>query len=210
MSPSLNTPASPAVHGSVQTILLGGLALALAAVVVLPLMVPAALYLSLRPSGGLDVLRQAAAQSAGVELEPEIQIALRPAACALLRAGAALADHPPELHAALGAIRAVEVGVYQVAASKPPAKPRGMLGEIDRAMAARGWERVVGVVNARDMVAVFAPRNIRSHRDLSLAVLVFDGSRVVAASVRGDPEAVIDLALEHAPRHHVPRLALTR
>ncbi|HOB97267.1 MAG TPA: hypothetical protein PKM43_00815 [Verrucomicrobiota bacterium] len=210
MSPPLNTPAFRAVRGSVQTILLGGLALALASVVLLPLMVPAALYLSLRPSGSLDVVRQAVARSARVDLEPEIEIALRPAACALLRAGAALADHPPELHAALGAVRAVEVGVYQVASSKLSAKPRDMLGDIDRAMAARGWERVVGVMNAGDMVAVFAPQKIRSHRDLSLAVLVFDGSRLVAASIRGDPEAVIDLALEHAPRHHAPRLALTR
>ncbi|HOY59647.1 MAG TPA: hypothetical protein PK640_16120 [Verrucomicrobiota bacterium] len=206
----MNTSPSASTRGSVQTILLGGLALALAVIVLLPLMVPAALYLSLRPSGRLDVLRQAVARSAGIELEPEIEIALRPAACALLRAGAALAGHPPELHAALGAIRAVEVGVYQVASSKPSAKCRAMLGELDRAMAARGWERIVGVVNAGDMVAVFAPQNIRSHRDLSLAVLVFDGSQVVAASVRGDPQAVIDFALDHARHHHVPRLALTR
>ncbi len=194
-----------------QTILLGGLALALAAVVLLPphgsgrpvsLPAPQRRPRRLAPGRGSD--------RPGREAEPEIELALRPAACALLRAGAALADHPSELHAALRAIRAVEVGVYQVASSKPSPERRAMLGEIDRAMATRGWERIVAVVNAGDTVAVFAPQNIRSHRDLSLAVLVFDGSQVVAASVRGDPEAVIDFALDHARHHHVPRLALTR
>ena len=42
-------------------------------------------------------------------------------------------------------------------------------------MAKRGWERLVGVIDRHQVVAVFAPQTIRSHRDLSLAVLVSAG-----------------------------------
>ena len=45
---------------------------------------------------------------------------------------------------------------------------------------------------------------------VDLAVLVFSGSQVVLASVRGDPEALIELALQQGRDHASARLAQVR
>jgi hypothetical protein len=153
-------------------------------------------------------LRASVGQATGVELEREIELAVRPMAFALVRAGAVVAGLPAEARAALGAVRGAEVGLYQVSAAPRAGGPTGLLAEVDRTMARRGWDRIVAVVDGRQMVAVFAPQDIRSSRDLSLAVLVFDGSQVVLASVRGDPEALADLALEQAQLQRRPHLAV--
>jgi len=199
---------SSSARGGVQAALLGGLALVMTILVVTPLLVPAALYYSLRPSGDLDALCGAVSQSTGLEFGREFELSLSPMACTLVRAGTAWAGLPPEAQSAFRAIRAVEVGVYGVSLRATAAGSRCALVEIDEAMSKRGWERIVGVMNRREVVAVFAPRAIPSRRDLSLAVLVFDGSRVVVASVRGDPEALVELALQHAGHDRIDRLAL--
>jgi hypothetical protein len=178
---------------------LGAVTLLLATVVVAPLLVPAAIYLSFRPTGDLRALHRAVARATDGELEREIELALRPTVFALVRAGAVWADLPPEARSALRVVRGAEIGLYQVTSARRSPGPATLLAEIDRAMVQRGWDRVVGVVGGRGVVAVFAPQSIPSPGDLRLAVLVYDGAQLVVASVRGDPEALVELALNQAP-----------
>jgi hypothetical protein len=137
----------------------------------------------------------------GGELEREIELAVRPPAFTLVRLGALCGDLPAEARTALRAIHSAEVGLYQVAPGPRSGRRAGLLTAVDQAMIKRGWERIVGVVDGPTVVAVFAPHNLRSNRDLSLAVMVCEGSQVVLASVRGDPEILAELAFEQARQH---------
>ena len=69
-----------------------------------------------------------------------------------------------------------------------------MLASADSAMTARGWERVVGVIDGRDLVAVYLPKKLSVHR-LKCCVLVFDGKEMVLVSAQGNPEPLVAYAL---------------
>jgi len=184
-------------RGWVSRLLLGGMALVLGVLVVTPLLVPAALYHSFRPTSDLEALRAGVVRATGARLDREIELAVRPLAFAMVRAVTVFADIPEEARAAVRAIHSVELGVYQVRAAWGEGGPRGVLSAVDEAMAKRGWDRLVGVVDGSTVVAVFGPRTLPSQRDLPLAVLVTDGPQLVLAKVRGDPEVLATWALAH-------------
>jgi len=80
-----------------------------------------------------------------------------------------------------------------------------MLAGADSTMTARGWERVVGVMNSHNLVAVYVPeRNISAHR-LKCCVLVLDGKEMVLVSVQGNPEPLLTYALDQANFHFQAR-----
>lgn len=207
MNASVSVPSLRSRRGWVYSGVLGATAIVLGAIVILPLLVPAAVYLAFRPSGVLDSIRQEVARSTGNALDREIELALRPAAVALLRAGLACADLPAEARSALGAVHSAEVGLYQTSSIERSEAPGRLLSRVDTVMAKRGWERIVGVVDGQDVVAVFVPQTIPSHRDVSLAVLVHSGSQLVIASVRSNPEAIVDLVLKQSRCSAISRLA---
>jgi hypothetical protein len=89
------------------------------------------------------------------------------------------------------------VGVYQLPAGTPPPHRAAMLASADSAMTARGWERVVGVIDGRDLVAVYFPKDFSVHR-LKCCVLVIDGKEMVLVSVQGNPEPLLQYALAQA------------
>jgi hypothetical protein len=100
----------------------------------------------------------------------------------------------PAARAALQSIHGAGVGIYQLPAGTPPPNRAAMLVTAESAMTARGWERVVGVIDGREMVAVYIPKAVSVHR-LKCCVLVFDGKQMVLASVRGNPKPILDYAL---------------
>ena len=79
-----------------------------------------------------------------------------------------------------------------------------MLSAADAAMAGRGWDRLVGVLHGHELVAVYAPREIRSAQDVKFCLVVMDGRELIVAAARGNLEPLADLAWRRA----APRLRI--
>ncbi|MGO8696650.1 MAG: hypothetical protein ACLQVY_02880 [Limisphaerales bacterium] len=114
----------------------------------------------------------------------------------LVRFGSSFFHLPPEARAALQAVDGADVGVYQLRNSPPALSYSGMLAAADQSMRRRGWERIVGVVQDRQFVAVYMPRSLRPIKGIKCCVMVLDGHVLVVASVRGNPESLLALAAQ--------------
>jgi hypothetical protein len=127
----------------------------------------------------------------------------------LVRAGAGWFSLPAEPRAALAAVHGAEVGVYELDQDAGQIDHARVLRQADKAMAARGWERVVGVAQERNLVAIYLPRRGFSLKNVKCCLLVFQGRELVVASVRGNPKPLLQLATDRLDlSHKMPALAL--
>ena len=133
-------------------------------------------------------------KSSGVEWLQQIALNAGWLALGAVRVGLSCVRLDPAARAALQAVDGAGVGIYQLPAGTPPPNRAAMLAVADSAMTARGWERVVGVIDARDLVAVYFPKRVSVHR-LKCCVLVFDGKEMVLVSAQGNPEPLLEYAL---------------
>ena len=101
---------------------------------------------------------------------------------------------PAEPRAALNAIRGVEVGVYKLQHQPRPADYMAVLAAGDKAMMARGWERIVGVVERDQCVAVYIPRKGFSPKRINCCVLVLQETDLVVVSARANVKPLMELA----------------
>ena len=66
-------------------------------------------------------------------------------------------------------------------------------------MIRRGFERLVGVVQKDQLVAVYIPGGKISTRYLEASVLVIDRRQLVCVSATADAESLMELATMHIP-----------
>ena len=116
-------------------------------------------------------------------------------ALSAVRAGLSFVKLDAGARAALQSVRGAEVGVYQLPSGAKPPDRAAMLAAADAAMAGRGWDRVVGVMDGRDLVAVYLPDEIASARRMKCCVMVFDGREMVVVSARANLEPLLEYAL---------------
>jgi hypothetical protein len=147
-----------------------------------------------RLSSDARALRDELIKSSGVAWQPEIVLNVGRLTLGAIRAGLSCARLDAGARAALQSVHAAGVGVYQLPAGTPPPNRAAMLAAADSAMTARGWERAVGVIDGRDLVAVYFPNKVSVHC-LKCCVLVFDGKELVLVSAQGNPEPLLDYAL---------------
>lgn len=159
-----------------------------------------------RVSPETAALRASLMQSVPGTWHKKIALSVGSVTTGLVRAGSRFINMPSEPRAALDALHGAEVGIYrleeEVAVNKGAA-----LQAADKAMKSRGWDRIVGVVGERELVAVYFPRKA-SPRDVKCCVLVFQGCDLVVASVRGNLEPLVQLAHQHMDlgelKRHLP------
>ena len=170
------------------------------------LAIPAALALlsvgltgCFRISSDAQALRDSVMKSASGEWDEEIEIGVGALTLNLARAGLAFVSLEPEARAALAAARGAEVGVYRLQKQRRRLDHATMLAKADQAMSRRGWDRVVGVMNEREFVAVYVPNHVRSTRNVKICVVVMDGQELVVASARGNLEPLMEIAFSRAP-----------
>jgi len=162
-------------------------------------------YLQL--SSDTAALRDAVQEASRAEWRKVVALNIGDATFLLVRAGLSCAKIPEEPRAALNSIRACEVGVYE-AAGGASADRAVMIARADKAMNRRGWERIVGIRDREDLVAVYVPRKIDSPKNVRGCVLVFDGRQLVVVSAKGNLEPLVELALKQADFHgQLPLLA---
>lgn len=164
-------------------------------ILLLPVLLVAGVASYFRPSSDTRALRNGLIESSGVEWQPQIVLNVGGLTLGAVRTGLSFAHLDPEARAALQTVRGVEVGIYQLSAGAQPPNRVAMLAAADTAMSARGWDRVVGVMDGGDLVAVYMPANITSARRMKCCVMVFDGREMVVVSARVNPEPLIQCAL---------------
>src|SRR5207249_1368616 len=116
----------------------------------------------------------------------------------LARAGLAFVDLEPEARTALNAVRSAEVGVYTLCGERQHLNLAAMLSAADRTMAGRGWDRVVGVMNGRELVAIYVPAQARSTRNMKVCLVTVNGQELVVASARSNLEPLMEIAWNRA------------
>lgn len=106
-------------------------------------------------------------------------------------------DLPEEPRAALAAVRGGEVGIYQLLDRAVNLDYRAVLKSTDRAMKERGWERIVGVTEEGQLVAVYWPSRSTPLNRVKCCVLVFQGHELIVTSARANLEPLLQLATRH-------------
>ena len=152
-----------------------------------------------RVSNDVGALRKSVMTSAGAEWDEKIEIGVGAITLNLARAGLAFVDLPPEARAALHAARGAEVGVYRLRDARKPLNRAALLSAADKAMAGRGWDRIVGVLDQRDLVAIYMPNDVRSVRDVKICLLTLSGEEMVIACARSNLEPLMEIAFSRAP-----------
>ncbi len=122
------------------------------------------------------------------------------ATTALVRNATRAFSIPPEGRAALDSVHGGEVGVYTLEQEAVSGTLNSVLSAADRVMNSRGWDRIVGVVSERGMVAVYFPRKPSIFGTAHACVAVLERRQLVVASVSGNLEPMVRFALDRA-RH---------
>ena len=112
----------------------------------------------------------------------------------MLRAGLSFVSLPPEARTALRAVRGAEVGVYHLSEDMSVLDQGALLSAADRAMAGRGWERLVGVCREHEFVAVYLPKEQRASAQVQAYVAVVNRADLVVVAARTALEPLLELA----------------
>jgi hypothetical protein len=143
-------------------------------------------------SSDTRALRNGLMEASGVEWRQQIGLNIGSVTLGVVRAGLSFAPLDSEARAAVQAVRGVEVGIYEPVSGTKPSDCAAMLAVADKVLNARGWERVVGVLNGEELVSVYIPAKTISARRMKCCVMVFDGRQMVVASVRADLEPLLE------------------
>ena len=154
-----------------------------------------------RVSSDAGALRDSVIQSTAARWDEQIELGIGPVTLNLARAGLAFVALEPEARTALNAVRSAEVAVYKRRHGRKQLQHSAILRAADKAMTGRGWDRIVGVLNPRELVAIYVPRQVRSTRNLKVCVLTANDDQFVVASARSDLEPLMEIAFNRADLH---------
>jgi len=149
----------------------------------------------LRVSSDTAALRNSVAQAIGTELNKQIEISVGFLTMTAARAGLSFVELPPEARCALQSVKGAEVGVYRKCQYSAKDGDK-VLRAGDTAMNARGWDRMVTVMEGSELIAIYVPRNAGSSRDLKTCIVVLSANDMVVVSARGNLEPLVGLAFE--------------
>jgi hypothetical protein len=157
-----------------------------------------------RASSDTQALRDSLIKSANAEWDKTVEFGVGGLTLGLVRAGLSFVDLDPEARAALHAAQGADVGVYKRHDTGKQLDHPAMLLAADRAMTGRGWDRMIAVVNPRELVAVYVPDEVVSTGDVKVCFVVVSGSDMVVASARSNLEPLLELAFSHERRLPIP------
>jgi hypothetical protein len=149
-----------------------------------------------RVSSDTQALRDVALKLQTAEAQERIEMGVGFFTVGLAKLGARFVELPPEVRGILGSVDGVECSVYELRAGQ--SNFAEVLSGADEVMDQRGSDRVVGVLDSDQLIAVYVPRTMKSHRDMSISVMVLTKRELICASARGDLDSVMQLAITKA------------
>jgi len=193
------SPAPPLIHPRATHLWF----LVLFAVLLLvPAMVVVGVTSYFRLSSDTKALRNGLIKSSGVEWRQRIALNVGGLTFGAVRGGLSFFPLDAKARAALEAVRGAEVGIYELASEAAAPDCATMLTAADKAMTARGWDRVVGVIDGDDLVTVYVSQKTTSARRIECCVMVFDRQQMVLVSARSNLQPLLQLALEETTARH--------
>lgn len=149
-----------------------------------------------RVSRDTTVLRDAVLDNSSADWDQKVELGAGRLTFALAHIGSRWVDMPEEAREIFGSVSGGEVSVFE-SKGKRHREDRAKILEIaDRKMSGRGWERMVGVSQEENFVAVYVPKEQTSTRNVRVCVLVLNERNLVCASARTDLKPLLKLAME--------------
>jgi hypothetical protein len=149
-----------------------------------------------RPGAEVSGLRQSLERVAPGGMKARVCVNLGGGTFALTRFGAAFSPLPVEAKAAIASARGADIGVFELDRACGQQDLRNALKQADGRMLSQGWERVVGVMEANQLVAVYCPRKGMSLGKTRVCVLVVDQKDVVIVCARANLESLQPIVSE--------------
>jgi len=143
-------------------------------------------------SSDTRALRNGLMKASGAEWRQHIGLNIGRGTFGAVRTGLAFVPLEPEARAAVQAVRGVEVGIYELTPGAKAPDRAAMLTVADKVLNARGWERLVGVLDEENLVSVYVPGGAISSPTVKCCVLVFDGRQMVLVSARANVEPLFE------------------
>ena len=167
---------------------------------ILPVVCASGIASYLHLSSPTQALRSAVMESVPGQWHKRFAVNVGCLTLGLVRFGSSFFHLPPEPRAALQALSHGEVGVYHL--EEPMSSPDYalILKTADKSMRRRGWERIVGVAQGGQFVAVYAPGNV-GVKDMSCCVAVLNDRDLVIVSARGNLSPLLDLGRRRLNDH---------
>jgi hypothetical protein len=150
------------------------------------------------PSSPVKALRRGFMQSDAGAWHKQIHVRVGWPLVPLARAGLGLVHLDSEARNLLQTVHVAEVGVYRRHGQDACPHHSVMLAGVEKAMSARGWERLLVVGNGDDLVAVYVPSRPCSIRDVKFCLAVRSGRELIVGSARGNLEPLTELLLNRA------------
>jgi hypothetical protein len=116
---------------------------------------------------------------------------------AVLRTASGLVNLPADARAGLSAFRRGDVGVYRLNQAEGPVDRGAILASADAVMERRGWMRAIGVVEHRNLVGVYVPREGVTEARMKCCLVVLNGRELVVASAESNPGPLMELMQRH-------------
>jgi hypothetical protein len=160
-----------------------------------------------RVSSDTRALRDAALESGFGVAEEKIEVGVGFFTVGLAKLATKFIDIPPEARLALSSLKNAECALYQV--KQRHVSLAAILTRADEAMLARGCERLVGVIEDNQLVAVYVPRQ-GSPKYLEASVLVLTGDQLVCATAEANASDLIELAMSKVHEKHGMELLARR
>ena len=186
------TPAASARSSSIFLRLFFGMLVVLSASIVTVALGVTSYF---RLSSDTRALRNGLVESSGVDWHQKIALNVGGLTLGAARGGLSFVHLDERARAALQTVRGVEVGIYGLSANEESPDRAAMLKAADKAMNARGWQRVVGVMAEDALVALYVPEKNTTMQRLNCCVMVFDGRQMVLASARTNPQPLVQCLL---------------
>ncbi len=143
-----------------------------------------------RPGAEVGSLKRSVESAVPGGVKTRVCVNIGAGTCALTRLGIVLAPLPPEAKSAIGAARGADVSVCELEKTCGQKELRTVLAAADARMNGRGWDRVVGVMEPGQLVAVYCPRKGMTLGKTRVCVLVVDKKDVVLVCARANLESL--------------------
>lgn len=145
-------------------------------------------------------LRRNVMSATHADWNTKVQVSVGRATLGAVSTGLRLVDHAEiaDARLALEAVRHASVGVYELASRDVEISREALFRDTDRAMAKRGWSRLVGVADKKEAVLVYVPDDIDEGAPIEVCVAVVDGSEMVVVSTGIDGDSLSELVGRHA------------
>ncbi|MCF7764044.1 MAG: hypothetical protein K9N62_10260 [Verrucomicrobia bacterium] len=166
--------------------------------IVVPTLLAAGVFSCLSLRGEARTLRDSLGEPPSLRCQKKIELSIGPGVFGAARLGISFLDVEPEIRAALGSVRALTVGVYELQNRGTPPSKTGLLASADQAMDEHGWERMIVVMNRDELIAIYTPRDTTDTGEIELCLAVVHHHEIVIVSGRADPTPLLEFALDQA------------